>query len=72
MREKRIKEKIWEIVAEEIRNGMTFAKRSDLGDEPKGYDLKVHANVFDFYFQRTKKRIEELLEKEEAILVYQP
>jgi len=72
MREEEIRREIWKIIKEEIRNGMTFAKRSNLGDVPNDFDEKKHTTVFDVYTERIKKRINKLLNEHEAILVYQP
>lgn len=67
MREAEIRKRIWQIVREEIQEcTISFIHHT----VPKDYDFKK--TLAEHFTDRIKKRVDALLDRHEAILVYQP
>jgi len=77
--EKQIRKEIWQIISSELNKAMWFARKAEEEMDknlkvitPKGFNLDKHKTVFGFYREQIKKRINKLLNDNDAILVYQP
>jgi len=67
LREKEIKRQIWQIIKDELIDLRYFSLDHSL---PQDYDKKTP--LINYYLEKIQKRINELLEKEQVVLIYKP